>query len=97
MKNTRLRLTLREFWIKALNKPIEINEVINEYTKDNQYLTTLSKDLHEYPRLIRKPIKHHEKTLLKITHSGRVNDVTPLLRYVDGEIIGLNGLISNIT
>jgi len=61
MRNTKLRLTLKEFWIKALNKPIEINEVINEYAGDDQYLVTLSKDFQKYPRLIRKPIKHHKK------------------------------------
>ncbi len=66
LKNTVLRLTLREAWKLYRSKKAQITyeNLLKEYGNNEKYLTP--EKLKDYPRVIRRPLLHHEKTLANL-------------------------------
>ena len=81
LRNAALRPTLREVWKSYINVRglVDIHRVLETCMKSGEYITSLNREFREYPRLIRKPIRHHEKTLVKISLSELAYTICPVL------------------
>ncbi len=79
------RITLYELFWEALRKPIPLDEVGKKYMeicKAKEYICI--EKMTEYPKRIRKPLKAHERKLLKIVKNReKLTHITPELVVED--------------
>ncbi len=79
------RITLYELFKEALKKPVSLDEIDRKYMeicKVKEYIC--SEKMAEYPKRIRKPLKAHERKLLKIAKNReKLAHITPELVIED--------------
>ncbi|RLF21739.1 MAG: radical SAM protein [Thermoprotei archaeon] len=85
MRNIMLRPTLREVWRVVMKRGrMSISEVVKELGGDYMFGEKLS----PLPRIIRKPMRNHEKRLIKcISDGARLRRITPLLKVDKGYLM----------
>ena len=86
LNNTKLRLTLREVWnmLREGYSYTNYTLLLKHYEFKQKYITSLN--VKVYPRVLRKPILHHEKVLKSVLESNYLNRITPLLELRDGKV-----------
>ncbi len=80
------RITLYEFFKSLLEKSLHLDEVdekFKEICREDRYIC--SEKMEEYPKRIRKPLKAHERKLLKIIRDReKLRHITPEITIEEG-------------
>ena len=80
------RITLYEFFKGLLEKPLpldKVDEKFKEICREDRYIC--SEKMEEYPKRIRKPLKAHERKLLKIIRDReKLRHITPEITIEEG-------------
>lgn len=86
LNNTRLRLTLKEAWnmLREGYSYTNYTLLLKHYESKWKYVTSLNARV--YPRMLRKPIIHHERVLKSVLESNYLNRITPLLELRGGRV-----------
>jgi len=86
LSNIRLRLTLREVWslLKEGYSEVDYAVLLERYGYNPLYITSCN--VNVYPRILRKPLLHHEKVLKATIIKPYLTHITPLLCVKDGKI-----------